>query len=399
MDANGTRFHLLLSREDWADGKPALPTGISWHEIRPDLAEITLEPRLFRFQAAPNDRKPEAADRRGAGRDRFGNWYWIDETRRKIRVLSVGSSTVSDFWPTEQPRQTAGFGEFQPSADSKPTAPPLLSGLAVTEDHYLVVGVTQPKGLLVFDLHATGGPRQVLWPEDVAFAPHDMAARPGGGVWILDAENLCYWGLDRFFNVIGETAPTAPATPPDFQPLDGAAQNKPPAVFPSGFPLLASPPEFAPIALEALPDGTVAVLESGATSSRIARYERAARIGAPLEIAELKQLFEPEEQAKFQPLAYDLAFTPPSAGDNTDGRLYVAAAEGNQAFAFALQLDAAGWQAGQVKEFFSAPAVRRQRLGGGGRWRSLRFSGALVAVGEAKPSALCRTSRTSYPHL
>jgi len=57
-----------------------------------------------------------------------------------------------------------------------------LSGLAITRDHYLVVGVLKPQGLLVFDLHAGGAPVQMFWPAAVDFQSFDMAAAPGGGV-------------------------------------------------------------------------------------------------------------------------------------------------------------------------------------------------------------------------
>jgi len=39
---------------------------------------------LFQFIPAPKDNAPVIRDRRGAGRDRFGNWYWIDATEREI---------------------------------------------------------------------------------------------------------------------------------------------------------------------------------------------------------------------------------------------------------------------------------------------------------------------------
>jgi hypothetical protein len=77
-----------------------------------------------------------------------------------------------------------------------------LSGLALTENHYLVVGTIDPAGLLIFDLYTGGEPRQVLWPTAVPFVPSTWS-RGGGGVWILDRTNRSYWALDRHFNVIG----------------------------------------------------------------------------------------------------------------------------------------------------------------------------------------------------
>jgi len=62
--------------------------------------------------------------------------------------------------------------------------------------------VLRPAGLLIFDLHAGGPPRQVMFPSDVPFAPFDMSPMPGGGVWILDRAHQRYWALDRHFNVM-----------------------------------------------------------------------------------------------------------------------------------------------------------------------------------------------------
>ena len=63
MDANGTKFHLLLGRDDWSrcaiDGKtlhelwdasPPQSAAVAWNDHR---SELTLEPRLFKFTAAP----------------------------------------------------------------------------------------------------------------------------------------------------------------------------------------------------------------------------------------------------------------------------------------------------------------------------------------------------------
>src|ERR1043165_3185232 len=161
MDVNGTRFHLFLSRADWArcsvefsqsdvrspggvwDGSPPQPDGrLIWNE---EQAELTLEPKLFNFE--PNDTAPSLENRRGAGRDVFGNWYWIDETGKKIRVLSSGSRVTTDFWPLPEscacPQHTP-LGSFQAVAETTEGAAVDFCGLALTEDHYLVVGVLEP---------------------------------------------------------------------------------------------------------------------------------------------------------------------------------------------------------------------------------------------------------------
>ncbi|HSK65239.1 MAG TPA: hypothetical protein VK893_15400, partial [Pyrinomonadaceae bacterium] len=215
MDANGTKFHLLLGRDNWAQGLVETPSGkkslnevwqllpldgetgsgLSWNEER---NELTLEPRLFKFTAAPKDTFPTLENRRGAGRDRFGNWYWIDETSLRLRVRSRGSGEATDFWPLPQsclcPKQSS-LGDFAPIEEDQPATPLTLSGLAITEDHYLVVGVIEPAGLLIFDLHTGGEPRQIFWPKTVPFAPFDMAPRPAGGVFVLDRTNRTYWAL------------------------------------------------------------------------------------------------------------------------------------------------------------------------------------------------------------
>ena len=144
--------------------------------------------------------------------------------RLRIRVSSSGSSEVTDFWRLTEKclcPDVARPGDFEPSEPPPLLTECKLSGLAVTEDHYLVAGLVDPGGLLIFDLHTGGEPRQMFWPDSVDFTPFDMAARPGGGVWILDRENQSYWALDRHFNVIGADAPASPpasAVIDDFQP-------------------------------------------------------------------------------------------------------------------------------------------------------------------------------------
>ena len=369
MDANGTRFHLLLGKGDWRrcteemDGQErtlaslwdvtsvdGAATNLYWEQER---YELTLQPRLFQFVPAPRDKPPALADRRGAGRDRFGNWYWIDATGREILVNSAGTQTRAHFWSVGDGiacEQSRGLGDFVPTTPMPELTPLQLRGLAVTEDHYLVVGVLQPAGLLIFDLHAGGPPQQVLWPKLVAFAPFDMSPMPGGGVWILDRDvadplkPARYWALDRHFNVIprdqSETT-LVEAQEDAFQPTDGSITRRTARrTFPQGISLEASSPVSAldAIAIEGLPDGTVLILDrnAGEGFSRIYRYEFGTQLGDPVSTEVMSRLIEHESPPRFALIGHDFAFVPEHDGPEhkVADRLYVVAANGNQSFAF-----------------------------------------------------------------
>jgi phage tail-like protein len=360
VDANGTRYHLLLGREDWGTcldqfgrplwSGPRLPgkdNHLAWDDSR---GQLTLESLLFLYVASPQDVLPEIEDRRGAACDRYGNWYWINAANRKVRVLSSGSKQPSDFWPLEQPAcpsppDPAGF---QPVDEPEKPAVLDFSGLAVTEDHYLVVGVLEPPSLLVFDLHAARSPEQLFWPEGVDFIPFDMAPRPGGGAWILDRENRRYWALDHNFNVITsnqESLETSPEQKEIFQ-NEGAGlddeRGRPATFFPLGIRLADSSPVDArdPVAIEALPDHTVLILDrlEGEGFSEISRYSFDRRLGDPVSTDVVCDLVEEERQAGFTLVAHDFACTnAKAAADGTiNCKVYIASANGNQAFAFTL---------------------------------------------------------------
>lgn len=367
MDANGTRFHLFFGQHDWAEcfGMTAeeelqklgdawkdddargeslfsfarSSVGLSWNDER---GELTLEPRLFNFE--PNGSKPSIENRRGAARDRFGNWFWIDETSLKIRVLSAGSRATTDFWRLPERcacPQTVASANFAPINEPTPLPPVKLSGLAITEDHHLVVGTVDPAGLLIFDLYTGGEPRQICWPASIDFDPFDMAPRPGGGVWILDREHACYWALDRNFNVIGANGDelSPPGQPDEFQPIDGSVVRQTPARdFPACFSLTGSPPDVDPIAIEALPDGTVLILDYDPDQnfSRIFRYRYAERLADEISTDAILKLIDRDDQATFKLIGYDLVFLPKFTQHErqVEDRLYVVGADGNQTYAF-----------------------------------------------------------------
>ncbi|HEX8129165.1 MAG TPA: phage tail protein [Pyrinomonadaceae bacterium] len=364
MDANGTRYHLLLGFDDWGTCTDRAGATLRqlWRAAPPDQTEtklapasapaawnseryeLTLPPRLFKFNAAPHDVPPAFENRRGGGRDRYGNWYWIDQTETKILVNSAGTKRATDFWPAE------GSGACAPSAetfDFKPVAPtgcpPLtFRALAVTEDHYLVVGVLEPAGILIFDLHAGGAPQQLWWPSGVPFEPHDMAARAGGGVLILDARNKRYWELDRLFNVI-PPATYAPKTPEaeDFRPRDAKKTDDAPRCdLPQRLTLETSTQLHIPkpTAIEALPDGSVLVLDyrAGKKFSRVHRYRAGKRLGLSRSTKSMLKLIDADSQAGFALVGYDFAFVPRRATTGEPDRLYIVAADGNQSYAFNL---------------------------------------------------------------
>jgi phage tail-like protein len=377
LDANGTRYHLLLGEEDWkrcrADDVPLggvvesppreggarqsrdVPVPrLAWNDER---SELTLHPRLFQFVAARRDTAPELSMRRGAGRDRYGNWYWIDESEQRIRVNSEGTRRASDFWPPEEDAcaRAHDTGDFRPRDAETPRAPLRLRGLAVTEDHYLVVGVVEPAGLLYFDLHAGGAPQQLLWPKGVPFSPFDIAHAPGGGLFVLDRDHARYWALDRRFNLMteGQQLVTLKAgAVDDFQPRGGGGVRRTPArEFGEGVSLDSTSPLAAtdPIAIDAMPDGTVLILDRnpGEDFCLVFRYRSQTQLGPPASTESMLDLIEapPDEDAEASPpngagftlKGYDFAFAPAHAasdGARVLDRLYFVAENGNQSFAF-----------------------------------------------------------------
>jgi hypothetical protein len=354
VDANGTRHHLLLGPDDWARCNS---TGTSWD---PERAEVTLQPRLFEFVAAPKDVAPDLSSRRGAGRDQYGNWYWIGRSRSEILVNSSGSGRTTHFWASNdesRPPARAGLGDFE--VVPAPAAPPLtLSGLAVTEDHYLVVGVLEPAGVLIFDLYATGGPRQLGWPTGVKFVPFDMAPRRGGGVWILDRINRRYWGLDRRLNVLAQDQleQTTGATA-EFQSVAGDTRAVPASAFPEGILVAATDP----VAIDALPDDSVILLDG----AQIYRYRFGQQLGLPVGTDAMVALVDPADRPALRLVGYDFTFEPKS------NRLYVVSASGNQAFAFAMTFDT------DQLTLVGLPQYLPMRLFGGQRHRGRGWAAVL----------------------
>lgn len=328
MDANGTHFHLLLGRDDW---DRCLSDGLEWDQTN---QSVSLKTRAFEFKAAPSDAPVKLEDRRGAGVDRFGNVFWIVQDRQEILVLSSGTGLTSHFWSnadTQSEPETllGGFNTCQ----SRGVVPQAYAGLAVTEDHFLVVGTQQPSSLLVFDLHAGGTP-QVLQFADDSLRVLDLCARPGGGVWMLEGaiEKPTLRGLNRDFHWLNPPVDLNSLPDDLFQPSSGLVKRK--TLQPQTPLAFALKPDA--IAIKALRQDEILILERGdAPLIRHLRFGETEGRTLKLELDGLKII------------PHDFVFmSEQNVFDSKDERLlgliFVADAGGNQTFVFNLLEKRAG---------------------------------------------------------
>lgn len=335
-DANQTRFHLLLTEEDWlAGGAP--PPEVSSTDGVPDVEWTASPPGLglaergFVFEAAAGDPALDPSVRRGSARDRYGTWYTISSDRTQVvEMLRDGTTKVT--WPAV-PVTEADAGPFRPKP-TDPVAKPELRALAVTEDHYLVVGSAAPPGLFVFDLHAGGPPLFIPFPVDIH--PVDMAPRRGCGVLILDvsptdAYTPRYWKLSRglrtaFNPVAPDPSVFVPKQPPTDEPPPGA-----PRIDLAGVHEISVP---VPIAIEGLPDDSVLVMgrDAGDSFSVIARYVDDTQVGGLLPFEGVLEEYTDAPGVRLDVIGHDFGFAPDA---EHGGIIYVSDISGNQAFAFA----------------------------------------------------------------
>ncbi len=383
MDANGTRFHLLLGHGDWGSrcesgGLPlsaafTSESGIGWDEAR---QEVTLGARVTVIPAAPGNRPPLPEARRGAAADAYGNLYSIAADERGIVV------GPSPFWPPAGDAcEDESLGAFRPCAGDGDAEALTLRGLTVTSDGYLVAGVVNPgPGLLVFDLLRGGAPRRLLWP--VAFAPFDFAATPDGGVVILDADNRRVWQLDRTFAVVAPWVQPAAPPPPLFRPKESGGQ----AILPvqdclSSTVTLDHSFEVAgvnatePFAIEVMSDGSVLILDRHPAGpfSRVLRYQDGRRTGNVLDLDPGSLV----DEVNFSLIAHDFVYLPErtDAGETLRDLLYVVAAGGDQAFVFALTATAGAFALKALPELVSIRLF-------GGRGLAAASGNVLYDLGE-----------------
>ena len=341
MDINGTRFHLLLGEADWGrclDAAGALQgrLGKAGCDLAWDRRNGALKLRpLLAFHRAPSVApRLSPMDRRGTARDRYGNWFRIAEDGRGILAASQNGDWAP-FWPMQrEPWHPPEDGAFAASPPAPEPQAPRLAGLAITDDHMLVAGLLEPAGLLVFDLYAGGPPRWRLWPEGTSFTPFALAARPGGGFFVLDRAGGRLWQLDRRLDL--PTTAQGPAPAADFQPLEGSARPAP-ARFEPLAPLhllasIAPPTPMDAVAVLALPDGSAVLLEAQGADGFAALWRAVGgKLYGPASCRGMVARMAPEARDDFSLIGHDMALLP-------ERRIAITTGQGDQAFAFDLTL-------------------------------------------------------------
>lgn len=202
MDANGSRYHALVTQGDWlVHARP----DAHWAWLPDDrtqpaaLGQLVLKPLLFEFRASQAAPLPEPGARAGGAFDAYGNLYALNAQGTAIRVWSSGSGNITDFWPLpDAPAARPGPGGFGPCAPDTPAPALVMDALTVTTGHYLVVAsralFEASGGLLIFDLHGGGPPLLQPWPGMPA--PEQLLALDDGGVALFAAGRLHRLGPD-----------------------------------------------------------------------------------------------------------------------------------------------------------------------------------------------------------
>lgn len=384
MDANQTSFHLLFGREDWSrafledgattlgevwraeeedaspPGGPALAARAGW--VDPHTQEWMLRPRLARFVPSPGDRPVRLEDRRGAARDRYGNWYEVSADRSQVLVRSVGSDRVTVFWPVPPAAASAAVpGDFVTEQAGAVLGECALTGLVITRDHYLVAlsTVEARTEILIFDLFSGGPPWRLCWPADVPLEPWDLAPREPGGFWLLDRAGGRLWEFNTYFQVVRPPwVETPEGAEPDFGAVadDGMTPRPPCGAEPGSTCCAVSRvtlnhalelEEADPIAVEPLPGGGALILDRGVSFGAVAAYRGFLRCGGDT-LAEILDVIDARPQEDWVLVPHDFAvLTQPSADMAWDTALrppflLVADQAGNQAFCFELSVSETG---------------------------------------------------------
>ncbi len=349
MDANGTKYHSLIGKPDWTSYNTHLRNRVMWDEQE---SGIRLCSRLFHLDKDQLLHHLEPFHRRGAATDRYGNIFWIDNNKQDILLLSREGGAPQRYWSLEDWfKETIcdeTSSEFRPAVHHEFHKPSYLQGLTISQHDYLIVGIVDPAGLLIFDLHAGNPPHLMIWPHELSFTPFDMAPSSNGGLWILDkGERPRIWRLDEYFVVLNlgrEDMDLGCNESSTFNTNGKSGEFPKNNCFQAAIEANMSTPlkEIEPISIETLPDDTIMVL--GVSTDKgfpiIHLYEKSEL----LESYPLNDYFRhhrdvPDLPAHYQLLPHDFILMPENdtTADEYTGRLFISAADRKQTFVFDLK--------------------------------------------------------------
>ncbi|MFG6428539.1 phage tail protein [Roseateles sp. LYH14W] len=345
MDANGSRYHALVVRDDWLGH---VPEDGPWEWLPDDaahpaaLGQLVLKPLLFEFKASAAAALPEPTSRAGGVFDAYGNLYSLTADGTAIRVWSSGSGTITDFWPLPEPATAEPApGAFGPCAPTVPATPLVMDALTVTTGHYLVVASIAAGGLLIFDLHGGGPPLPQPWTHMPA--PEALLALDDGGIALFSAGMLHRLGPDL--------RPCVPRVPSPSAFAPGPAPEPPPPAPPCVLPLGADA-----TAVAALPQGRILVMRFKLDGLYLSVIDWAG--AETVSVGPLEDLIQDTTagRSESQLSSRTLAVEWPEEGDGFNA--IVLGASGDQAFRF--KGDAAG-NFELLREFIP---LRRYQAGG-----------------------------------
>ena len=271
MNVNGSRFHMMLGKDDWGACTSATPAAVplkdQWEELTASplfpafdkaSGQLTLLPMVQPIADTPGEQRFTAADHRDAAADRNGNLYVIADDRRGLLVRSAGDGRVTPFWPlTPRSRRiTRAFTDAIPDAP----ADQVFAGLAVTTGDFLVVGTigAEAGGLLRFDLVGGGAPERMTLPSGIF--PAFLAPTCDRGLWLLDAASPRLFRLDPDLRLASQPVKdVAPAFAPE--DADPKADH-----FRAELVTIDVSAATAPVAIATLCDGSVILLDAPAAA-------------------------------------------------------------------------------------------------------------------------------------
>lgn len=361
MDANNTKYHLLLGERDWLPPLLEQSSPNMWWDHHQQ--GICLAPVINQLDNFSRETSQLEDRRRGAAFDHYGNVYWINEENNGIDYRPHATPhQAGEYWHARHlqhraERPTRGdFCSAPDVPDVQQTSEVILRGLTVTSAGFLVVATlssaANPPGLLVFDLHGGGPPTWLHWPVAINFAPLDMSCAPDGGLFILDRHQdnpqAQVWHLDVNFRLLScngdlvELLVDHSFYSRDSQENDHSRND----MFFSGTPIVFEDRvgNWRPIAIEALAENAFILLVSpapempAAQPSRILYYLDGEFVDeVALDESVLGQLL-PTSSIH----GHDFAFLPETSTCRQviEGRLFISSSEVAQAYELALVADA-----------------------------------------------------------